>query len=66
MDFKIFKVATFSQSHRLAFSLFLHHLIAYRLANYHWPFGTLPFGFFGSNLDTLDFETYPRTYSGHF
>ena len=28
--------------------------------------GTLPFGLFGSNLDTRDLETYPRTYSGHF
>ena len=27
---------------------------------------TLPFGLFGSNLDTKDLETYPRTYSGHF
>ena len=34
--------------------------------NYDWPFGTLPFGLFGSNLDTRDLETYPRTYSGHF
>ena len=24
------------------------------------------FGLFGSNLDTKDLETYPRTYSGHF
>ena len=36
------------------------------MANYDWPFGTLPFGLFGSNLDTRDLETYPRTYSGHF
>ena len=35
-------------------------------ANYDWPFGTLPFGLFGSNLDTGDLETYPRTFSGHF
>ena len=35
-------------------SLHLNHLIAYRLANYNWPFGTLPFGLFGSNLDTRD------------
>ena len=47
-------------------SLHLNHLIAYRLANYNWPFWTLPFGLFGSNLDTRDLETYPRTYSGHF
>ena len=47
-------------------SLHLNHLIASRMANYDWPFGTLPFGFFGSNLDTRDLETYPRTYSGHF
>ena len=47
-------------------SLHLNHLIASRLANYNWPFGTLPFGLFGSNLDTRDLETYPRTYSGHF
>ena len=33
---------------------------------YDWPFGTLPFRLFGSNLDTRDLETYPRTYSGHF
>ena len=36
------------------------------MANYDWPFGTLPFGLFGSNLDTRDLETYPRTYSGHY
>ena len=44
----------------------LNHLIASRMANYDWPFGTLPFGLFCSNLDTRDLETYPRTYSGHF
>ena len=47
-------------------SLHLNHLIASRAANYDWPFGTLPFGLFGSNLDTRDLETYPRTYSGYF
>ena len=47
-------------------SLHLNHLIASRTANYDWPFGTLPFGFFGSNLDTRDLETSPRTYSGDF
>ena len=47
-------------------SLHLNHLIALCVANYDWPFGTLPFGLFGSNLDTRDLETYPRTYSGHF
>ena len=47
-------------------SLHLNHLIASRVVNYNWPFGTLPFGLFGSNLDTRDLETYPRTYSGHF
>ena len=47
-------------------SLHLNHLIASRKANYDWPFGTLPFGLFGSNLDTRDLETYPMTYSGHF
>ena len=47
-------------------SLHLNHLIASRAANYDWPFRTLPFGLFGSNLDTRDLETYPRTYSGHF
>ena len=47
-------------------SLHLNHLIASRMANYDWPFGTLPFGLFGSNLDTRDLETYPRAYSGHF
>ena len=47
-------------------SLHLNHLIASRTANYDWPFGTLPFGLFWSNLDTRDLETYPRTYSGHF
>ena len=47
-------------------SLHLNHLIASRTANYDWPFGTLPFGLFGSNLDTRDLETYPRTYSDHF
>ena len=47
-------------------SLHLNHLIALCVANYDWPFGTLPFGLFGSNLDTRDLETYPRTYSCHF
>ena len=47
-------------------SLHLNHLIASRTANYDWPFGTLPFGLFWSNLDTRDLETYPKTYSGHF
>ena len=47
-------------------SLHLNHLIASCTANYDWPFGTLPFGLFGSNLDTRDLETYPRSYSGHF
>ena len=47
-------------------SLHLTHLIASHMTNYDWPFGTLPFGLFGSNLDTRDLETYPRTYSGHF
>ena len=46
--------------------LHLNYLIASCPANYDWPFGTLPFGLFGSNLDTRDLETYPRTYSGHF
>ena len=47
-------------------SLHLNHLIESRVANYDWPFGTLPFGLFGSNLDTRDLDIYPRTYSGHF
>ena len=47
-------------------SLHLNHLIGSRVRNYDWPFGTLPFGLFGSNLDTMDLETYARTYSGHF
>ena len=47
-------------------SLHLNHLIGSRVTNYDWPFGTLPLGLFGSNLDTRDLETYPRTYSGHF
>ena len=47
-------------------SLHLNHLIGSRVRNYDWPFGTLPFGLFGSNLDTMDLETYPRTYSGQF
>ena len=47
-------------------SLHLNHLIASHVANYDWPFGTLSLGLFGSNLDTRDLETYPRTYSGHF
>ena len=32
------------------------------MANYDWPFGTLPFGLFWSNLDTKDLETYPRIF----
>ena len=47
-------------------SLHLNHLIALRVRNFNWTFGTLPFGLFGSNLDTMDLETYPRTCSGHF
>ena len=47
-------------------SLHLNHLIASHVANYDWPFGTLPFRLFGSNVDTRDLETYPRTYCGHF
>ena len=47
-------------------SLHLNHLIASCMANYNWSFGTLPFRLFGSNVDTRDLETYPRTYSGHF
>ena len=47
-------------------SLHLNHLIALGITIYDWPFGTLPFRLFGSNLDTRDLETYPRTYSGHF
>ena len=47
-------------------SLHLNHLIGSRVTNYDWPFETLPFGIFVSNLDTRDLETYPRTYSGHF
>ena len=47
-------------------SLHLNHLIGSRLGNYDWQFGTLPSGLFGSNLDTMDLETYPRTYSGQF
>ena len=47
-------------------SLHLNQLIASGMTIYDWPFGTLPFRLFGSNLDTRDLETYPRTYSGHF
>ena len=47
-------------------SLHLNHLIASHVTNYDFPFRTLPFGLFGSNLDTRDLETYPSTYSGHF
>ena len=47
-------------------SLHLNHLIASRVRNFDWQFGTLPFGIFWSNLDTMGLETYPRTYSGHF
>ena len=47
-------------------SLHLNHLIESHMTKYNWPFGTLPFGLFGSNLDTRDLETYPRAYCGHF
>ena len=47
-------------------SLHLNHLIASHVTNYDWPFETLPFRLFGSNMDTRALETYPRTYSGHF
>ena len=36
------------------------------MANYDWPFRTVPFGFFLSNFYTRDLKTYPRTYYGHF
>ena len=51
--------------HSFSFLGGLNHLIASHSANYDWPFGTLPFGLFWSNLDTRDLETYLRTYSGH-
>ena len=47
-------------------SLHLNHLIGSRVTNYDWPFRTLPLGLFWSNLDTMDLETYPRSYSDHF
>ena len=47
-------------------SLHLNHLIASHVANYNWPFATLPFGLFCSNLDTRDLEIYHRTNFGHF
>ena len=47
-------------------SLHLNHLIASRMTNYYWPFETFSLGIFWSNLDTMDLETYPRTYFGHF
>ena len=47
-------------------SLHLNHLIGSCMTNYDWQFGTLTFGIFWSNLDTMDLETYPRTYSGQF
>ena len=47
-------------------SLHLNHLIGSQVTNYDWPFGILSFGIFWSNLDTMDIETYPRTYSGQF
>ena len=47
-------------------SLHLNHLIGSHVTNYYWPFGTISLGLFGSNLDTRNLETYPRTYSSHF
>ena len=47
-------------------SLHLNHLIASRMTNYDWQFGTLPFGIFWSNLGTMGLETYARTYNCHF
>ena len=47
-------------------SLHLNHLIESHMTNYDWPFETLTFGLFGSNLDPRDLENYLRTYSGHF
>ena len=47
-------------------SVKLNHLIGSRMTNYNWPFGTLPFGLFGSNLDTMDLEKYSRIYYGYF
>ena len=52
------KMETFSLKEPFAWeflgglSLHLNHLIESCVTNYDWPFGTLPFGLFGSNLDT--------------
>ena len=43
-----------------------HPNVFFDLIQNNWPVGTLPFGIFWSNLDTMDLETYPRTYSGQF
>ena len=63
-------VLTYPRSYKTWFlgglSLHLNHLIASHMRNFNGTFGTLPFGLFGSNLDTMDLETYPRTFSGNF
>ena len=61
------RLCSFAQNGFLGgLSLHLNHLIASGMTIYDWPFGTLPFRLFGSNLDTRDLDTYPMTYSGHF
>ena len=49
-----------------ALSLHLNHLITSCAVNYDWPFGTLPFGLFGSNLDTRDYICQFLTIPGPF
>ena len=39
------------------FTYFLH--LIRQMTNYDWPFGTLLFRRFWSNVDTMDLETYP-------
>ena len=50
----------------LHLNLHLNHIIESRMTNYELAIWDTSFGLFGSNLDTRDLETYPRTYSGHF
>ena len=63
---KLIKIIQFCLKVLGGLSLLLNHLIASCLAKYDWQFGTLPFRLLWSNLDTMDLETYPRTYFGHF
>ena len=59
MDFRWFKFT-------LELKFTLNHLTTPCAATFNWPFRTLSFGIFVSNLNTKDFKTLSRIYFGHF